>query len=96
MESITTKDNAIKVKLLRFWMRDNYSSDLNIHFMSHGIWQTIGVDITERGRVYELQCAWPMHSGLKVGEKIRIPEELIIKLCLEVEIKHLPKIEDNE
>lgn len=85
-----------KVKLLTLWVLDwNYQSNQpSDNTISHGIWETIEVEVLENktGRVYTLVCVSPNHPSLKVGDKRRMYESVIIELCHRVVIRHLPKL----
>lgn len=89
--------NKPTVKLFTLWMCDNEEQPTpSSHFISHGIWQTQGVEIRQHDngrqyRVYTLVCAWPMHRERKVGDKIKMAEEVIVLLCHQVKIEHLAK-----
>lgn len=82
-----------KIKLLTWWMLDKqFHQDKDSHFLSCGIWETIGVQETNQGRVYEFRCILPSSDGVQVNDKRKMHEDVIIALCHQVEINHLPKL----
>ncbi len=89
------------VKLLTLWVLDDensYNSDVvPSYIISNGIWETCGVEEihvkgkTEIRRIYDLQCVQSYHKNLERGTVVKMQEELIIELCHEVKLIHLPK-----
>lgn len=88
--------DAPQIKLLTLWMleerRRPFYSEPDSHVISHGVWETHGVEVTDRGRLYTMVCRWPMHRNLKVGDKIKMLDWLLIEMCNEVKIVAQPKL----
>lgn len=83
------------VKLLTLWMRDNGFEERQVSdsFICYGIWETFEVLEEGNSRVYTLRCVWPMHRDLKVGDERKMYELVILALCHQVKIQHLPKVD---
>lgn len=86
------------VKLLTLWVLDNNEGYENIppYIISNGIWETTGVEEINYldksvKRIYDLTCVQSYHKKLKIGEVVKMSEELLTELCHEVKLVHLPK-----
>jgi hypothetical protein len=88
----------VKIKLLTLWMMDkeNESDKPSTGVISHGIWETISVIAHEGKRVYKFRCVWPFHKDIKLGQEVSMYNDVVIALCHEVKLIHLPKIDVAE
>lgn len=79
-----------KVKLLTYWMLSNnyqnhlrYETELPDWYISGGIW--VAMDVTEneerQERIYTMVCVTSNDSRIKVGDKIKMTEVMIIEFC---------------
>lgn len=89
---------AVVIKLLTLWMLDDKfeSNEPAIGIISKGIWETQGVQEIEDSRIYDLVCVMSYHKDIKVGDKKRMNEDVIIGLCHEVKLSHLPKVNKRD
>ncbi len=88
-----------QIKLLTLWMLDegmsrqyNYIPD---HVITHGIWETRGVEKKSNGRLYTMMCVYSSNKLLEVGKEIVMHEDRVIHLCHQIKIVHLPKLNVN-
>jgi hypothetical protein len=79
-----------KVKLLTYWMLNTsmqnhlrYETELPDWYISGGIWCVM--DVTEEDekqkRVYTMVCVTSNDPRIKVGDKIKMDEIMIIEFC---------------
>ena len=77
-----------KVRLVRQYMlKFKYESDkVSEHIISHGLWETCGLDLDEEKNteVFTLKCVMPMHEKRKVGDTIKMYSGVIAVLCDEI------------
>jgi hypothetical protein len=89
----------VKVYLLTLWVIDNKYSMLSPDKMpgciTNGIWQVCGVEEKEDHRIYNLICLQSYHKDIKVGDKKKMHEDILIYFCHEVKIVDQPKLEHN-
>ncbi len=87
------------VKLLTWWMLDSKTEvgmTPSDGLISHGIWEARSVYITDDKRVYEFVCVMPHHNDIKLGDRRKMYEEVILMLCHPVMITHLPKLDKRD
>jgi hypothetical protein len=95
MEEMTNSDKP-KIKLLTLWKLDDHKqifySKPDDSVISHGIWETSGVELTDKGRLYTMTCRLPGHKSQNIGDEIKMYDWLLIEMCHEVKICSLPKL----
>lgn len=88
------RNDQLKVKLMTLWMRDNdrQPKEVDPYFISHGIWETKGMDLIDGSKIYTMVCIWPHHDDLKKGDTRRMQHDILLVLAHQVKIEHLPKV----
>jgi hypothetical protein len=84
------------IKLDTLWMLDlEYDCGImpESSMITKGLWMTKGVEVKDNGRIYDLFCVSSDHPDIKVGDKRRMHEFILIYFCHQVELVHLPKLE---
>lgn len=86
------------IKLMTLWVVDNqYESRKPDSFLiTHGIWETRSVEHQNGVRVYGFVCVSSSHKDIKIGDRRKIQEEIILTFCHQVVITHLPKVKYEE
>ena len=79
------------IKLFTWWMPNGKNL-----IIPDGIWETISVSGIDNKRNYVLRCICSFDREIKQGDKINHWEEVIILLCHQVKIEHLPKIDHKQ
>lgn len=84
------------IKLLTLWMLDDdknaWYPKPNDHVITHGIWETGGVEITDDDKVYTMILRMPGHTSQNAGDVIKMKEWMLIELCHQVKIVSEPKL----
>ena len=77
-----------KVRLVRQYMlKPKYeSSEFDEHTISHGLWETCGLELNEEKgtEIFTLRCIMPMHEKRKVGDTVKMYSGVIAVLCDEI------------
>lgn len=85
------------IKLLTLWSVDhdksNWFGNPDFAVISEGIWETNGVEVTDKGRIYDMVCRMPVRNTEKHGDIIKMIDWMIIEFCHEVKIVSQPKLE---
>jgi hypothetical protein len=88
------------IKLLTWWMIDpafeSRSPSDDSHIISHGIWEARSVFINEDSRAYEFVCIMPHHDSIKIGDKRKMYEDVVLAMCHPVTLTHLPKLDKRD
>ena len=76
-----------KVRLVKQYMlKLKYEQkEVDRHCISHELWETCALDVSEEKEVFTLKCIMPMHKDRGVGDEVRMHAEVIAVFCDEIE-----------